>query len=79
MTQCERVIDYIKSFGSITSFQAYADLGITQLGARIDDLQKRGYAFKKEQRKSKNRYGDPVHYTEYSLEEENGSSRENNY
>ena len=31
VTQKERIIKYIKDFGSITSFQAYADLGITQL------------------------------------------------
>lgn len=29
MTQKERIIDYIKQFGSITSLDAYRDLGIT--------------------------------------------------
>lgn len=69
MTQCERVIDYIKRFGSITSYQAYLDLGITQLGARIDDLQKDGYTFKKETKVGKNRFGEPTRFKEYSLEE----------
>lgn len=69
MGQRERIIDYIRRFGKITSFQAYADLGVTQLGARIDGLQKEGYVFKKEQKKGKNRFGEDTHYVEYSLEE----------
>ena len=46
ITQRQRIIDYIKEFGSITSLDAYKDLGITQLGARIDQLKKEGYKFK---------------------------------
>jgi len=45
-TQKERILDYIKQFGSISSWEAYSDLGITQLGARIDQLKKEGYEFK---------------------------------
>jgi hypothetical protein len=70
ITQKERIIKYIKDFGSITSFQAYADLGITQLGARIDGLQKDGYKFKKETENGTNRYGDAVHFTRYSFIEQ---------
>lgn len=70
ITQKERIIKYIKDFGSITSFQAYADLGITQLGARIDGLQKDGYKFKKETENGTNRYGDAVHFTRYSFMED---------
>ena len=44
-TQKQRIIDYIQQFGSISSWEAYADLGITQLGARIDQLKKDGYEF----------------------------------
>lgn len=39
--QKQRILDYIKQFGSITSKDAYVDLGITQLGARIDGVRKR--------------------------------------
>lgn len=70
ITQKQRIINYIKDFGSITSFQAYADLGITQLGARIDGLEKEGYVFKKEKDRGKNRYGEPVHFTRYSFIEQ---------
>ena len=60
ITQKERIINYIRQFGSITSLEAYKDLGITQLGARIDGLKKEGYTFKTEWESGKNRYGDKI-------------------
>ena len=67
ISQKQRVIDYINKFGSISSWEAYADLGITQLGARIDQLKKEGYNFKTEWESSKNRYGDKTDYKRYYL------------
>ena len=68
-TQKDRIIEYIKRYGSISSWEAYADLGITQLGARIDQLKKEGYEFRTEWEKNVNRFGDPVTYKRYFLEE----------
>lgn len=65
--QKDRIINYIREFGSISSWEAYSDLGITQLGARIDQLKKEGYEFKTEWENSKNRYGEPVSYKRYYL------------
>ena len=65
--QKQRVIDYINKFGSISSWEAYADLGITQLGARIDQLKKEGYNFKTEWESSKNKFGDKTEYKRYYL------------
>ena len=67
MNQGERVIDYIKRFGSITPMEAFSDLGITKLATRISELRKEGMEFKKEFIKSKNRFGEPVHYMRYSF------------
>ena len=39
--QKDRILDYIRKFGSITSWEAYQDLGVMQLGDRIDQLQKK--------------------------------------
>lgn len=36
--QRERIVDYINENGFITSFDAYAKLGITQLATRIKEL-----------------------------------------
>jgi len=68
-TQKERILDYIKQFGSISSWEAYSDLGITQLGARIDQLKKEGYEFKTEWECKKNRYGENTSYKRYSIAE----------
>lgn len=65
--QKSRIVDYIKQFGSITSWEAYNELGITQLGARIDQLQKEGYEFKTEWEHKKNRYGENVSFKRYYL------------
>lgn len=42
MTQKELIMKYIQDFGTITSYEAYTDLGITQLGARIKELEEAG-------------------------------------
>lgn len=69
-SQKERVMKYIEDFGSISSFEAYKDLGITQLGARIWELKKDGIEIRARWKISFNRYGDKVLYKEYYLEEE---------
>lgn len=66
-SQKDRIINYIREFGSISSWEAYSDLGVTQLGARIDQLKKEGYEFKTEWETSKNRFGEPVSYKRYCL------------
>ena len=67
MTQKELILKYINDFGSITSFQAYTDLGVTQLGTRIKELKDKGYTFKTEPQKTNNRYGKPVRFVRYYL------------
>ena len=66
-TQKERILDYMKEFGSITSLEAYSELGITQLGARLDQLKREGYMFSTELEKGKNRFGEKVNYKRYRL------------
>lgn len=67
MSQKDRIINYIREFGSISSWEAYADLGITQLGARIDQLKKDGYEFKTKWESNTNRYGEKTDYKRYYL------------
>ena len=68
MNQKEMILDYIKNFGSITSFEAYIDLGITQLATRIKELKEQGYNFTYEWITKKNRYGKNVNFKKYKLE-----------
>lgn len=67
VTQRDMVLQYIKDFGCITSWQAYADLGITQLATRISELKERGYIFEKTRIYLNNRYGGKTHFDEYRL------------
>ena len=67
ISQKQRIINYIREFGSISSWEAYADLGITQLGARIDQLKKDGYEFTTEWESSTNRFGKKTDYKRYYL------------
>ena len=67
MTQCDRIIDYVKEFGSITALEAMRDLGIMRLAARISDLEARGIHFVHAQETAKNRYDQKVSYTRYKF------------
>lgn len=69
ISQKERVKDYIQQFGSISTWEAYADLGVSQLGARIDQLKKDGYEFQTEWESKKNRYGENTTYKRYRIAE----------
>lgn len=64
----ERVLQYMEDFGSITSMDAFKDLGVTRLSASIFILREKGYNIKSVPESSKNRYGDKVHYVRYELE-----------
>lgn len=65
--QKQRIINYIREFGSITSLDAYKDLGITQLATRIKELKELGYEFETKWESSKNRYGEKVDFKRYYL------------
>lgn len=71
LTQRDKVLSYIRQFGFITSWQAYQDLGITQLATRIYELKELGYKFTTTRIKTKNRLGENTHYDEYRLVEDN--------
>lgn len=68
--QQEQIVNYMIDFGSITPMQAFSDLGITKLATRVSEMIADGMVIKKERVKSKNRYGDTVHFTRYSLPDE---------
>ena len=67
-TQGERIIEYMVTFGSITQFDAFKDLGCMRLASRISDLRKEGYPITSEVEGVKNRYGETCYIKRYSLE-----------
>ena len=69
-TQCEKVLEYMRTFGSITQIQALQDIGCMRLASRISDLRGQGYSIGRRIKTSKNRYGESVSFAEYYLEED---------
>lgn len=67
LTQSERVLDYIKEFGSITQLDAIRDLGIMRLASRVSDLKKSGVYITSKYEKVKNRYGEETQIKRYSI------------
>lgn len=70
MTQGERIIAYIRQFGSITPMEAFQDLSITKLATRVSELKREGWQFEQETIKVKNRFGEHVHFMKYKLKKE---------
>jgi len=66
-SQNELVLDYMKAFGSITSLQAFNDLGVTRLSGRIYDLREQGYHIRAEMKTVPRRNGEMASVKEYSL------------
>ncbi len=64
-----RIIEYMKKHKGITSQDAYKDLGITRLSARIKELREAGYNISTIMIDGKNRYGEPVRFGLYKLVE----------
>lgn len=69
-TQADRVLEYIKKFGSITTLEAYRDLGVTRLSARIFELRARGLEIDSTNVTSKNRFGERCTYAKYFIKKE---------
>ena len=67
MTQEERIIEYMREFGSTTQLDALRDLGVMRLASRINGLRKRGYAIESKAVTVKNRYGEPCRISSYTL------------
>lgn len=64
-----RVLDYMKAHGSITSWEAITEYGMTRLSAVILRLRNKGYNIVTSNETKKNRFGETCTYARYSLEE----------
>lgn len=67
-TQNQRILDYIKRFGSITQLEALQDLGIMRLASRISDLKRLGHPIVSEMETVENRFGEKCYIKRYSME-----------
>lgn len=71
-TQCEQIKDYVRKHGSIDFFVAIYKLGISQIAARITEIESKGEMRFNHIRKTKKINGNTIKYVEYQLEGENG-------
>lgn len=58
----------MRKYGSITTLEAFRDLGITRLSGVIFDIRK-SYVISSKTEQSRNRYGEKTSYSRYYLEE----------
>lgn len=72
MTHADRIIEYIRTNGSITPMEAAWHLGIIDLARDVSYMRKHGYNIKGTPEKGRNRFGDRCNYYRYSLEENDG-------
>ena len=61
----QRVFDYMAEFGSITSLQAFNDLGNSRLSATLFSLQKKAVVINGETKTVKNRFGENRYVKQY--------------
>ena len=64
----ERILNYIRDFGSITTFEAFTELGCTRLSEYIRQL-RLNYDIKDIWITSTNRYGEKIQFKKYWLGE----------
>lgn len=69
-TQCERILHYMHTFGSITTREAVNDLGVMRLASRISELKKDGYKIEGQMVTVKNRFGEDCHVKQYRMKED---------
>lgn len=67
VSQKQMVLDYIREFGSITPIDAFRDLGVTRLAAKVFELKKEGHDIDKVIETGKNRFGNRTRYARYSF------------
>ena len=69
ITMKDRVLKYMRDFGSITTFEAFTELGCTRLSEYIRQLILE-YNIQDEWVRNQNRYGENVEYKKYFIVEE---------
>ena len=69
ITMKDRIIKYMEDFGSITTMEAFSQLGCTRLSEYIRQIRQERIV-KDEWIKLTNRYGEKIEFKKYFFEEE---------
>lgn len=71
--QCKKILNYMKTYKTITTIEAFNYCGVSRLSARVWDLRNKwGYDIGTQPRKVRDRDGVLTTVTAYYLEEANG-------
>ena len=73
-SQCDRILQYMRDYGSITAVEAMENFGCQRLAARVSDLRSKGFPVVAHLETGKNRYGSlsAMHGTDWRRSEWNG-------
>ena len=66
-TQAGRLLAHLQAGKTITRLQCFYELGIVELSARCDDIEKAGFKIDRKRVKVQNRFNETVSVTEYSM------------
>lgn len=69
MTKNERILRYLKDGGTLTQAEAFLEYGVGRLSSRICELRRAGYPIRREFVTRENRYGEPVSFCRYWMDE----------
>ena len=69
LSQKQKVLRHLKEIGPITPVQAFFDYSIMRLAAVIFDLKEAGNNIVTTILHSENKFGEPVRYAQYKLEQ----------
>jgi hypothetical protein len=67
MSQRQRLLDYLDEHHSITPKQAWSELGIYRLSARIFDLRRQGYDIRTNRKEIYSPFGESTYIAEYRM------------
>lgn len=67
--QTDRILQYMRDFGSISQLDALREFSCMRLASRITDLKRQGHRITSETVKGRNKYGEATHYSVYRLAE----------
>ncbi len=68
LNQRYRILRHLMDHGSITNAEAFYEYGIGHLASRISEMRADGIPIQGTTVNDRNRYGEPITYTRYSLE-----------
>ena len=69
--QCQRILDYMRGGGRLTSLSALSELGVARLASRVHDLKEMGYEVNSRMVSKTNRYGETSRFKECWMEDSN--------